>query len=230
MIIQGLLNKDCIEKMEKFIKKEITFDLIITDPPYGINYKTNRRKNKNHDFCSTIENDEDTEISKKALPLLYKLLKDGGAMYLFTQDSVLAETLNIVEESGFKLKNILVWDKGSWSAGDLKGSYSKKTEFIIYAVKGRHILNPIGDTKRHHNILKFNRVVGKNQVHQNQKPVDLLEFLIKKSSDEGDWVFDPFMGSGSTGVAATNIDRNFYGIELDKKYFDIAKDRIYKGR
>ena len=230
MIIQELLNKDCIEKMEKFIEKEITFDLIITDPPYGINYKTNHRKNKNHDFCSTIENDEDTEISKKALPLLYKLLKDGGAMYLFTQDSVLAETLNLVEESGFKLKNILVWDKGNWSAGDLKGSYGKKTEFIIYAVKGRHILNPIGDTKRHHNILEFKRVVGKKQVHQNQKPVDLLEFLIKKSSDEGDWVFDPFMGSGSTGIAATNIDRNFYGIELDKKYFDIAKDRIYKGR
>lgn len=227
MSIQKLINKDCIEKMERLIEEENTFDLIITDPPYGINYKTNHRKDKNHDFCSTIENDEDTEISRKALPLLYKLLKDGGAMYLFTQDSVLAETLNLVEESGFKLKNILVWDKGNWSAGDLKGAYGKRTEFIIYAVKGRHILNPIGNTKRHNNILKFSRVVGKKQVHQNQKPVDLLEFLIKKSSDEGDWVFDPFMGSGSTGVAASNIDRNFYGIELDEKYFDIAKDRIY---
>ena len=227
MSIQKLINKDCIEKMERLIEEKNTFDLIITDPPYGINYKTNHRKDKNHDFCSTIENDEDTEISRKALPLLYKLLKDGGAMYLFTQDSVLAETLNLVEESGFKLKNILVWDKGNWSAGDLKGAYGKRTEFIIYAVKGRHILNPIGDTKRHNNILKFSRVVGKKQVHQNQKPVDLLEFLIKKSSDEGDWVFDPFMGSGSTGVAASNIDRNFYGIELDEKYFDIAKDRIY---
>ena len=228
MSIQKLINKDCIETMERLIEEENTFDLIITDPPYGINYKTNHRKDKNHDFCSTIENDEDTEISRKALPLLYKLLKDGGAMYLFTQDSVLAETLNLVEESGFKLKNILVWDKGNWSAGDLKGAYGKRTEFIIYAVKGRHILNPIGDTKRHNNILKFSRVVGKKQVHQNQKPVDLLEFLIKKSSDEGDWVFDPFMGSGSTGVAASNIDRNFYGIELDEKYFDIAKDRIYE--
>lgn len=227
MSIQKLIKKDCIEKMERLIEEENTFDLIITDPPYGINYKTNYRKDKNHDFCSTIENDEDTEISRKALPLLYKLLKDGGAMYLFTQDSVLAETLNLVEESGFKLKNILVWDKGNWSAGDLKGTYGKRTEFIIYAVKGRHILNPIGNTKRHNNILKFSRVVGKKQVHQNQKPVDLLEFLIKKSSDEGDWVFDPFMGSGSTGVAASNIDRNFYGIELDEKYFDIAKDRIY---
>ena len=230
MSIQKLINKDCIETMERLIEEENTFDLIITDPPYGINYKTNHRKDKNHDFCSTIENDEDTEISRKALPLLYKLLKDGGAMYLFTQDSVLAETLNLVEESGFKLKNILVWDKGNWSAGDLKGAYGKRTEFIIYAVKGRHILNPIGDTKRHNNILKFSRVVGKKQVHQNQKPVDLLEFLIKKSSDEGDWVFDPFMGSGSTGVAASNIDRNFYGIELDEKYFDIAKDRIYEWR
>lgn len=226
---EDLICGDCIEKMERLIEEENTFDLIITDPPYGINYKTNRRKDKNHDFCSTIEYDEDTEISKKALPLLYKLLKDGGAMYLFTQDSVLAETLNLVKESGFKLKNILVWDKGNWSAGDLKGAYGKRTEFIIYVVKGRHILNPISDTKRHHNILEFSRVVGKKQVHQNQKPVYLLEFLIKKSSNGGDWVFDPFMGSGSTGVACKKLNRNFIGIELDKKYFEIAKERMHYG-
>ena len=225
---EDLIYGDCIEEMNKLIDECVKVDLIITDPPYGINYKTNHRKDKNHDFCSTIENDEDTEISRKALPLLYKLLKDGGAMYLFTQDSVLAETLNLVEEYGFKLKNILVWDKGNWSAGDLKGAYGKRTEFIIYAVKGRHILNPIGDTKRHNNILEFSRVVGKKQVHQNQKPVDLLEFLIKKSSGGGDWVFDPFMGSGSTGVAWQELNRNIIGIELDEKYFEIAKERITK--
>ena len=226
---EDLIYGDCIEEMKKLIDEGVKVDLIITDPPYGINYKTNHRKNKNHEFCSTIENDEDTEISRKALPLLYKLLKDGGAMYLFTQDSVLAETLNLVEESGFKLKNILVWDKGNWSAGDLKGAYGKRTEFIIYAVKERHILNPIGDTKRHNNILEFSRVVGKKQVHQNQKPVDLLEFLIQKSSNESDWVFDCFMGSGSTGVACQELNRNFIGIELDEKYFEIAKERIKSG-
>lgn len=220
-----LIHGDCISEMRKLIDEGVKVDLVLTDPPYGINYKTNRRKDKKHDFCSTIENDEDIEISRKALPLLYKLLKDGGAMYLFTQDSVLAETLNLVEEYGFKLKNILVWDKGSWSAGDLKGAYGKRTEFIIYAVKGRHILNPIGDTKRHNNILEFSRVVGKKQVHQNQKPVDLLEFLIKKSTDEGDVVLDFTMGSGSTGVACKNLNRNFMGIELDEKYFNIAVER-----
>ena len=57
MSIQKLINEDCIEKMERLIEEENTFDLIITDPPYGINYKTNHRKDKNHDFCSTIEND-----------------------------------------------------------------------------------------------------------------------------------------------------------------------------
>lgn len=220
-----LINGDCISEMRKLIDEGVKVDLVLTDPPYGINYKTNRRKDKNHDFCSTIENDEDMEIVRKALPLVYRLLENGGAMYLFTQDSVLAETLNLVELSGFKLKNILVWDKGNWSAGDLKGSYGKRTEFIIYAVKGRHILNPIGDTKRHANILEFSRVVGKKQVHQNQKPVDLLEFLIKKSTDDGGVVLDFTMGSGSTAVACKNLNREFIGIELDEKYFNIAEER-----
>ncbi len=125
-------------------------------------------------------------------------------------------------EKYFKFKNILIWVKNNWTAGDLKGAYAKKTEFILFGSKGRHILNG----KRNSDVLSFKRVVGKKQLHQNQKPVDLLEFLIKKSSNEGDTVLDCFMGSGSTGVACVNTNRNFIGIELDNDYFNIAKKRI----
>ena len=121
----------------------------------------------------------------------------------------------------FKIKNILIWIKNNWTAGDLKGAYAKQTEFIIYAVKGRHLLNG----RRDSDVLKYNRVSGKKQVHQNQKPVDLLEYLIKKSSTKGDTVLDCFMGSGSTGVACNKLGRKFIGIELDAETYELAKKR-----
>lgn len=75
-------------------------------------------------------------------------------------------------------------------------------------------------------ILTFLNTVNKHHVHPTQKPVELLEYLIKTYSNENDLVLDNCMGSGSVGVACKNTNRNFIGIELDKKYFDIAKERI----
>ena len=74
------------------------------------------------------------------------------------------------------------------------------------------------------NIIKFNR--DKNKIHPTQKPIALMEYLIKTYSNENDTVLDFTMGSGTTGIACKNLNRNFIGIELDKKYFDIAKQRI----
>ena len=121
----------------------------------------------------------------------------------------------------FDFKNILIWIKNNHTAGDLTGAYGKKTEFIIYASKGRHKLNGNRDV----DTLYYDRIVGNKQVHQNQKPIDLLEFLISKSSNFGETVLDCFMGSGSTGVACLQTNRNFIGIELDEKYYNIAKKR-----
>lgn len=76
-------------------------------------------------------------------------------------------------------------------------------------------------------VLEFNVVPNrKGKVHPTQKPIDLLEWLIKTYSNEGDLVLDNCMGSGSTGIACINTNRNFIGIELDEEYFDIAKQRI----
>lgn len=79
----------------------------------------------------------------------------------------------------------------------------------------------------HYSILKFSNKSGKNySYHPTQKPVELLEYLIKTYTNENETVLDNCMGSGSTGVACVNTNRNFIGIELDKNYFDIAKNRI----
>lgn len=106
--------------------------------------------------------------------------------------------------------------------GDLKGAYQKSAEFIIFATKGRHILNG----KRDKDVLHFKRVPSNQLVHQNQKPLKLIMYLIQKSSKRGDTVLDCFMGSGTTCLASKKLRRNYIGIELDETYYNIAKKRV----
>ena len=104
--------------------------------------------------------------------------------------------------------------------------YKQKSGRMSENWKGglNNIITDNKDGSRHPNtIQKFNRDKG---FHPTQKPVALLEYLIKTYTNEGDVVLDNCMGSGSTGVACVNTNRNFIGIELDEKYFNIAKERI----
>ena len=216
-----LYHGDCLGIMQQLLEDGVKVDLILTDPPYLMNYATSYRKNKSHDFCSPISNDNNPRLIETAMEKMFTLLKNGGAIYVFCNSHKI-DYFKQVMEKYYTIKNILIWVKNNHTAGDLKGAYAKKTEFIIYATKGRHILNGRRDV----DVLFFDRVVGKKQVHQNQKPTDLLEFIIQKSSKENELVLDSFMGSGSTGVACMNLNRKFIGIELEEKYYNIAEQRL----
>jgi len=89
-------------------------------------------------------------------------------------------------------------------------------------------LNEVDGCKRHTDIQNFSKVAGKQLVHHHQKPLDLLEFFIKKSSEVGDVILDPYMGSASTAIAALNIERNFLGFELDEQMFKLGVNRVNK--
>lgn len=215
-----LLYGDCVELMKNIPDKSI--DLIVTDPPYLIKYKTNYRKDKNHDFCSEILNDDNYDLISNYIKQCYRILKDDTAMYMFCNCDRVDFFKQQLEKAGFKIKNMIIWVKNNWTAGDLKAQFGKQYEIIFLVNKGRKCFNGSRIT----DVWNFNRVAGKNQLHQNQKPIDLLEQCILKHSNENDIVFDGFMGSGSTGVAALNLGRNFIGIELNENYFNIAKNRI----
>ena len=124
------------------------------------------------------------------------------------------------------MKNIIVWDKCRHTMGDLEAQYGKQYEFIIYANKGRAVFNE--DVKRPVDIMRVEKVTGNEQIHQNQKPVDLIAKILKIHSKENDLVFDPFMGSGTTAVACHKLKRHYIGFELDKEYFDLANERLDK--
>lgn len=210
-----LYNGDCLEVMDKLIEEGVKVDCILTDPPYGINFKSNYRKEK----YNSIANDNNLGFIKNYFSRCHTLLKEDTHIYCFCSWHNI-DKFKIEFEKYFKLKNIIVWEKNNTSMGDLKGSYAPKHEFILYGHKGRRLRNGF----RYADIIKANRT--NNKLHPTQKPIDLLEIFIKQSTDKNEVVFDGFMGSGSTGVACANTNRRFIGIEIDPKYFEIAKQRL----
>ena len=209
-----IYNDDCLNVMNEINCDGV--DLIVTDPPYMINYRSDYRKNK----YNRIKNDKDSyNLISEYFKKCNEILKDNSAIYCFCSWHNV-DFFKQEFEKYFKLKNIIVWNKNNTSMGDLKGSYAPKHEFILFGHKGRRLIEGF----RYPDVLDFKRT--NNKLHPTQKPIDLLEVLIKTSSKEGDVVFDGFMGSGSTGVACLKNNRNFIGVELDEKYFEIAKNRI----
>ena len=195
----------------------VRVDCVITDPPYLIEYATNYRQDKEHKFCKPIQNDNNPQLIIDIIPLLYDVMKDDTPLYMFCgSDKV--DFFKQQIETRFTVKNIIVWDKGNHTAGDLDAQYGKRYEFIIYANKGRAKFNP--DMPRYDDIWKFARVAGKEQIHQNQKPTDLLSRIINQHTRRGDLVLDPFAGSGSTAVAAYRLQRDYIGFEIDDEYYE----------
>lgn len=215
-----IYNEDCLEGMKRL--PDASIDLIVTDPPYLISYKTNYRKNKAHDFCSEILNDDNEKLIVDYMNECFRIMKPNTAMYMFCSSKTMDFFKRCAEDSGFKVKNIIIWVKNNWTAGDLTAQFGQQYEPILLLNKGRCAFNG----ERLTDVWSFPRVAGKKQVHQNQKPIELIEQCIVKHSVEGAVIFDGFLGSGTTAVAAVNTNRRYIGYELDPKYFDIACKRL----
>ena len=166
---------DCLNIMKQIDNESI--DLIVTDPPYLIKYKTNRRKNKDHDFCSEILNDDNEQLIIDYIRECYRILKNNTAMYMFCNCDKVDFFKQELENAGFKIKNMIIWVKNNWTAGDLKAQFGKQYEIIFLVNKGRKCFNG----KRITDVWMFDKISGKKQLHQNQKPVDLLKQCILKN-------------------------------------------------
>ena len=212
-----LYNGDCLKVMDKLIEAGVKVDAVITDPPYGINFQSGQRTEK----YKKIANDDDLSYLDEFFQKCDKLLKDNTHIYCFCSWHHI-DKFKIAFEKYFKLKNIIVWDKHNSTMGDLKGAYAPKHEFILFGHNGRRLRNG----KRFPDIIPAH-ATG-NIYHPTQKPVDLLKIFIKQSTNKDELILDPFMGSGSTGVACMNTNRRFIGIELDEDYFNIAEERLKK--
>ena len=233
-----LIKGDCLAEMDKLIAEGVQVDAVITDPPYG----TTACK-----WDSVIPFDEMWER-------LNKLIKPSGAIVLFGSEpfssalrmsniknykydwvwekSRVTGVLNAKRQPLRHLENISIFYKkqSAYNPQGIvdcnrqtsTGNTGKGNSDNYGSVKvGKYTQTQTGYPKQK---LVFSSV-GKTQ-HPTQKPVALMEYLIKTYTNEGETVLDFTMGSGSTGVAAKNTNRKFIGIELDEKYFEIAKERI----
>jgi DNA modification methylase len=229
-----LLHGDCLELMKDIPDKSI--DMILCDLPYG-----------------TTACKWDTIIPFEPLWEQYeRIIKDSGAIVLFGSEPF-STMLRMSNLQNFKYD--WIWEKEQ-GANFMLCKYQpyKVHEIISVFSYGTHIYFPqmtegkpyisgkgtSGDitgnvlktqtknngTRYPRSIQKFNTDKSKGSLHPTQKPVALLEYLIKTYTDEGETVLDNCMGSGTTGVACVNTNRNFIGIELEDKYFEIAKQRI----
>lgn len=154
---------------------------------------------------------------------LYQVLEDDSHIYIMCNDKNLNELENEMVKVGFTITRRLIWDKGNKIMGQY---YMAQHEYIVFARKGRaKKINNTGTSTILSVPNKKTKVDGKN-IHDTEKPVELMEILINNSSNEGDVVFDPFMGVGSTGIASIINNREFIGVEIDNDYYDIAVGRI----
>ena len=209
-----LYKGDCLEVMDKLIKEGIKVDMVLTDPPYGINLTPQRVSGK---FKGTkVINDDTLEWLPKAVDKIYELTKNVAVVFCSWQ---FIDVFKIAFEKKFIVKNILVWNKDWFGMGN---NYRPNYELILLLCK----TNVKTKSKNKSNILTYRRISPQKMLHSCEKPVPLLTDLILELTDENNIILDCFMGSGSTGIACLNTNRNFIGIELDEHYFDIAKDRL----
>ncbi len=229
-MIEELIHADCLEHMATMADESI--DLVLTDPPYLIDYKTGRRTVKHdkydadkvkkvHKFETTIDGDNDPELISKYIKECYRIMKPNTAMYMFCNSSKVAFFIDELEKI-FALRNIIVWVKNNHTAGDLRYAFGKKHEFILLVNKGEAPFNG----RRLNDVWMFDKITGKQQLHQNQKPLDLLKRCIGKHSVAGNIVFDGFAGSASTAIAAQSMGRQYICIEKDEEYYKVGKKRL----
>lgn len=213
----------------RLVENEV-FDMAVIDPPYLLNKTTGgisktglvdrwQGNIKGSDRKASIINDIKFE---EWLPLVYQKMKKDSHCYIWTNDKNLADLQIEAEKVGFRLHNILIWKKNNLTPNRW---YMKNCEFILFLYKGK--AKPIKN-KGSSQFLEYKNKSGKEKLHPTEKPVDLIKELILNSSEENDLVLDCFMGSGSTGVACIETNRRFFGIEIEKEYFEISKERLAK--
>ena len=222
-------NTDCYEFMKTM--PDNCIDLIFTDPPYNIaKYSTGNiylpgREALNNNIAKWDEE----EIHPQDLILDFKrILKQNGNILIFTSYNLIGKWHEAFD-SEFDTFQIFIWHKTNPAPKIFKNGFLNSCEIIICLWNKGHKWN-FTNQREMHNFFECPICMAperlKDPKHPTQKPVKLLKHIINIASNEGDIVFDPFMGTGSTGVAALQLGRRFGGCEIDPIYFEAAKRRL----
>lgn len=242
-----LIHGDCLTEMQTLIEDGVEVDLILTDPPYNISKENDnrdrskmdspimrRKKPLNYDFGAwdNMERGEFLEFTNNWYNLCVQLLRDGGTMISFFSKEDVNFLGWIGKQYDMRTRTVFTWHKTNPVPSFRKVNYLSSCEYAWIGSKGdKGWTFNFKQQKEMHNFFETpNKSSYGVTKHPTEKPVSLIEHLIEIHTNPDDLVLDCFMGSGTTGVACNNLNRNFIGIELDKDYYQIAYDRINDGQ
>lgn len=245
---------DCIKVLNEKVDKA-SVDLIFADPPYnlsgnGLKWKGNKTGgdwymvNEEWDKMSVPEY---LKFTRQWLGSCDHVLKDGGSIYVACSYHNLAEVMIVLKQLEYKINNIITWRKTNAMPNMTRRTFTHSTEFVIWAVKGKNWkfnyeeikkINPDkqkdGSLKQMRDFWELPLVQGKERlkdskgktIHPTQKPEEMLKRVILASSNKGDLVLDPFVGSGTTVVVAKKYGRKWIGIDKEDKYIKSTLKRL----
>jgi DNA modification methylase len=231
-IVQG----DCLIGMKNIPDKSV--DLILTDPPYNLGLFMEKRATnlgalrENHFVASGWDHIEQDEWEKNIHQFLEeskRVLKKNGALIIFMAIIKVETLIRLAQCHGLYYKTTGIWHKKNPMPRNMNLHFINSTESWVYLINEGKTGKFNNKGKAIHDFIESSSIsVGEKSFgkHPTQKPVVLMEHFVDLLTDKDDIVLDPFMGSGSTGVAAVNKGRKFYGIELDKSYFKISQARL----
>lgn len=230
-----IANKNCLDLIEKLDDK---VDLLITDPPYNLGLFMHRRNTnlkkmrENHFSASNWDNLEHEDWIKyvdEFFEKTTKIMNKKGSLIIFMSLIKVESVIKIAEKHGFYYKTTGAWHKTNPMPRNMNIHFVNSIEGWIYFIyKGTSGTFNNNGKMMHDYIETSITPMGEKKFgkHPTQKPIKLIEHFIKTLSNKGDVVFDPFMGSGTSAVVSYRLKRKFYGIELEKDYFEITEKRL----
>lgn len=230
--INKISNIDCIKGMKNLYDDGITVDLIVADPPYVISRDSNFHTMKDRKNARTGTNfgkwDEEFD-NRKWINESFKVLKNGGSLIVFNDFKKISDVIKIATDTGYEFKDVIIWEKSNPMPRNKERRYIPSLEMMAWFVKGKDkwAFNR-QDNPYQSPIFRCPSESGGGfkRYHPTQKPVKLIEKIIAIHSNPNELILDPFMGSGTTAIAALNTKRKFIGFEIDEKYFNLSIERI----
>lgn len=226
-------NQSCLEGLRQL--PDACVDLIFTDPPYYQYRAKNLKGLKKHkdvvtefDFDGFKSEEEYLQFLEEVLTECYRVCKPGAAGYLWCGDDFVSYLNRMVERVGFQFRKVIHWHKTNpFPAIYTRKMYANSMEMMVHFSKGSPVTWNHKPVNEMHNFIQTPICMGKERSkHKTQKPLKVCLPYIEISSNEGDLVLDPFMGSGSTAVAAKMLGRNYIGYEISPEFCEIAEERL----
>lgn len=234
-----IVHGDCFDVLNQF---DFKFNMIFADPPYflsngGISYQAGKVVCVNKgDWDKGGTPEYIMDFNRKWLSLCREKLKDNGTVWISGTHHNIFAIANILTELGYKILNVITWVKTNPPPNISCRFFTYSTEFILWARKfpkkphryNYELMKAINDGKQMTDvwrlpaIARWEKSCGK---HPTQKPLALLARIILASTDDHDWILDPFAGSSTTGIAANLCNRRFLGIEKEVEYSELSKNR-----